>query len=163
LAIAIGRSAVTVRRWERAGIIPPAQRQTRRPGDQEWRRTLRWYDQDTVKLYARLAEKCGLVNHQQRTDQFVALLRAERERRLHDQAKPIEVQPWAEVAQPEPEPAVHPWNEMSNERRRPRPLPERCPHCTRRPVVTGVQRPTGERVLVSACDRHGQIGVIPWT
>jgi hypothetical protein len=153
------RDSGTIRRLERAGILPRPRLVTNADDD---RRKKRWYSQNDVRTLGRLAAETGFVYHKHRRRELAAAIETEKQRRLTQRTEPIELRQWTQVAEVKPEPEVRAWSDVNGERRRPRPLPERCPSCSRKPVVTGVQRPTGERVLVANCDRHGQIGVVPW-
>jgi hypothetical protein len=145
----------TIRRLEKAGVLPkPRLRAAQR----------RWYLEGDVSTLGRLAQETGFDQHKHRRRELATAIEAERQRRVGKVTQPIEVEarPWSTVAESEPEPEVRPWAEVTGERQKQKPLPTACPDCNRAPVVTSSQRPSGERVLIASCDRHGTIASVQW-
>ncbi len=147
VAQALGRSARTLRRFIRDGLLPPP---TKRNGRN-------FYPGTEVSRLKAAAEGSGLKHHQRREQEFRRILG-----NIEVKPPPPKPKPWRE---PPPEPKVRPWGELDghDQPQKLGDLPDTCPDCTRRLPRYAFQRPSGERVIQAVCDRHGPVATVLWT
>ncbi len=156
VALRLNRSAKTIRRWEKGGLIHPAVR----IGKDRF-----WTESDVQKL-VEAATELDLLEHQIHSQGRGRRLRTlvgtrsggriEDLRRLEDQ---LEVPPKPRWAIPEPK--VRNWSriegkiDLLNQE-----LLTACPTCGARLSDYGATNATGAYIVSRCCDRHGRVGLL---
>ena len=166
VAVELGRSVRTLRRWQATGLLPPPVRRNSRS----------YYDINDVRRFALAAERSGLRWRQRREAEFLAALNDE------SAPTPVTPTPWGEVASrgPDVQRGVQRGRVLDDDPQRVRAswaqlngdepprstisdLPSSCPSCWRKLVRHGIHDPAGRRWLVASCEQHGEAGRVVWT